>query len=141
MNLQTSNQRFKRRKIRYRKLIWVSILFYTLFWYQFQVLILFDSLSRYWFRNRYFSIPHRDTNFRYRYQGIDTGIDTSDTWHHFWAFRIDIKTNRNCKVDLHEKKSLFASLASFCDFLYQRKQTFWKNLNLKKKFTNWSLKF
>ena len=41
------NQRFKRRKLRYRKLIWVSILFNILFRYLFQVSILIDTLFRY----------------------------------------------------------------------------------------------
>ena len=63
--------------MRYRKQIWVSILFDTLFRYLFQVSIPYFDTQ---FRNRYFSIPHSITNFRYqclyRYQGIDTDIDT-----------------------------------------------------------------
>ena len=80
MNFKTSNHLFKLRKIRYQKLIWVSILFDTLFRYLFQVSVFFDTLFDTEFRNRYFLIPHRDTNFKYQYlfwyQDIDTGINT-----------------------------------------------------------------
>ena len=76
MNFQTSNQIFERRKMRYRKLIWVLILLDTLFRYLFQVSILFYTLSRYPYGNLYFLIPHRHTDFRFRYLGIDTCIDT-----------------------------------------------------------------
>ena len=47
MNFQTSSPRFKRRKMRYRKLIKILILFYTLFRYFFQVSILLNTLLRY----------------------------------------------------------------------------------------------
>ena len=55
----------------------VSIIFDTLFRYLFQVSTPYFDAE---FRNGYFWIPHHDTYFKYqyifRYQGIDTGIDT-----------------------------------------------------------------
>ena len=77
-NLQFSNHRFKRIKMRYRKLVCVLILLDTSSRYRHFSVPYFDTQLK----KRYFSIPHHDTNFRHRYQDIDTSINTSDTRNH-----------------------------------------------------------
>ena len=99
--MQTSNHRFKRRKRRYRKLIWVSILFDTLFRNLFLVSILFDTLFWYpvqesilfdtslWYQFTKFTIWKKSLSFSFK-KFLNDRSDFS-SWSTPWFFSRNLK--------------------------------------------------